>query len=246
MTQTTTLINKTTDTWDTLVNKVNELANLASNTMVTANNNANGSITTGNVYGVGIFTYSTVTAETAIRGGNVQSSAVLTCSSNLFVTGVRSGVGNTTVNTFVNSSGYSISNSTVTYTFISPTSAMQAVDTYFLNADGTWTQVGEATETTTTGTSAQEIKSWLKSAYYSAVHTVAVNDEIANNRQHSQLSVLHDESPTVAYISEFGVVESNSVMGTYTANSNVTHVRIWYTPVSTSTTVKVVSSYVRK
>ena len=77
MTQTTTLINISTDTWQTLVNKVNELANLASNTMVTANTNANGSVTTGNAYGNGIFTYTTLTAETALRGGTVQSSAVL-------------------------------------------------------------------------------------------------------------------------------------------------------------------------
>jgi hypothetical protein len=98
MTQTIVLVDKATDYFDNLVDKTNELANLVSNTVVTANSNANGSITAGNAQFTGIFSIATLGVGTALRGGNVQTAAELPISSNVYVTGTIWKIGNSTVN----------------------------------------------------------------------------------------------------------------------------------------------------
>jgi len=172
MTQSVTLINTSTDTFQTLVNKLNEVANLASNTMVTANTNANGSVTTGNAYGNGIFAYATVGVVTALRGGNVQSSAELPITSNVYVqsshvkvgnstanvtanstqltfsTGAIFGqsiyqIGNSTVNAVANTTAIVLANSTVSFTLSKPTAAQAADGNYFQRADGAWSNVAD-------------------------------------------------------------------------------------------------------
>ncbi len=357
MTQTVTLINISTDTWQTVINKVNELANLSSNTFVTANSNANGSITTGNAYGNGIFTFTTLTAESELRGGNVQTATILTVTSNVIIatgnnltignstvntflggttlsmgnTTVNATVnttylslgsaavnvsisesalyfgnttvntvanttyfkigsatdsavldsaslnlttagddavvnttffyfggattnatmnttslslGNTTVNAFVNTTVFQLANSTVTFNFTKPTAAEAAAGSYFLNSGGNWSQIGAAVETPTTGTTAQLIANFTFADYYAGELHIAVNDENANNRLTTKLLVVHDEGD--AYYSEYALIESNSAMGTFAANANSTHVRVYFTPVSTSTTVKVRSELIEK
>jgi len=246
MTQSVTLINITTDTFQTLINKVNELANLTSNTIVTANSDANGSITTGNAYGNGIFSYTTLTAVNGLRGGNVQSSAELPITSNVAVTGVRVGIGNSTVNSVVNSTSLTFSNSTVSFTFTKPTAAQKADDAYFLNANGSWLLATgrQPIEHTTTGTSAQEVDSWLLSAYFSMEYTSTINDNAANNRTISKLVVVQDEGN--AYFTEYAVTDSNTSMGPLTANANSTHVRVWFTPTSANTTIRLLSNGTRK
>lgn len=101
MTASVTLINTSTDTFQTVVDRINQLANLASNSMVTATSAANGSVTTGNAYGNGIFAYATLVAGN-LRGGNVQSTNTLTIVSNVVVaTGNNISVGNSTVNVVI-------------------------------------------------------------------------------------------------------------------------------------------------
>jgi hypothetical protein len=65
-----------------VVTLCNNLAFLVSTNILTANNNANGSITTGNTYLAGIFAADTG-AFTTIRGGNVQATATLLVASNV-------------------------------------------------------------------------------------------------------------------------------------------------------------------
>lgn len=74
------------DTWQALVDKTNGVINTIANSVVTANTNANGATTTGNVFIIGIAGATTMVANT-LRGGNVQSSANLTISSNALFTG---------------------------------------------------------------------------------------------------------------------------------------------------------------
>ncbi len=126
MTEAVTLIVKSTDTFEGLVDKVNEIANLVSNSVITATTAANGSTSTGNAYGTGIFSYTTVAVATTLRGGNVQSTAALAIGSNLTFSDNIIEFGNSTVNATVNSTmlefvgganwsktGFHIGNSTV-------------------------------------------------------------------------------------------------------------------------------------
>jgi co-chaperonin GroES (HSP10) len=111
MAQTLAQINVASDTFEVWVERTNELIDILGQYIVTANNAANGALTTGNVYIVGILATSNILAANTIRGGNVQASAPLTISSNVAFTGEQWTYGNSTVNVFSNSSLLKIANS---------------------------------------------------------------------------------------------------------------------------------------
>lgn len=232
-----TQVNAAADTFQVWLNLTNQMANLISTEVVTANTNANGAVTTGNVYVNGIFAALTVAIPTALRGGNVQSSAALAITSNVNVSGDYVFVGNSTVNAIVNSSTFSLANSTATFVLQKPSAAAIAADTYYLNANGSWVQLGveEQAQVNTSGTSAQLIDSFIMASYYSADYSLVINDNGANNRQMVKVAVLHDEG--TAYHNEYSVITSNSELGAFTANANTTHARLYLTPTVADTTV---------
>jgi len=115
-----TTINKATDTFDTWVDKTNEMANVFSQEALTANTNANGAYVTGNSFMFGIFGSNTIAVHTGLRGGNVQTSAVLTIVSNVLCNATSITVGNSTVNAVTNAYAFIASNNllvaTLSYT----------------------------------------------------------------------------------------------------------------------------------
>jgi hypothetical protein len=97
------------DTFQHLIDKTNAIINTVANSVITANTNANGATTTGNAYVSGIFGATTITTS-ALRGGNVQSSANLLISSNALFTGDILMLGsNITLNTSSLSLGANVS-----------------------------------------------------------------------------------------------------------------------------------------
>lgn len=75
------IVDTNVDTFLAWIIKTNSLIDLANTEVVTANNHANGAITTGKGYVIGTFGANTIVADT-IRGGNTVSNAVLTITSN--------------------------------------------------------------------------------------------------------------------------------------------------------------------
>jgi hypothetical protein len=59
----------------------------------------------------------------------------------LVVGGLQISIGNTTVNAFINSTAFYVTNTTVNFAFISPTSEQKSATNFFLNANGSWTSV---------------------------------------------------------------------------------------------------------
>lgn len=104
-------INKGTDFFDTMIDRVNELANTATNEALTANTNANGAYVTGNSYLFGIFGANTLAVHTALRGGNVQTGNTLVIVSNVSSNSQIS-VGNSTVNVVVGNAFVTVANLT--------------------------------------------------------------------------------------------------------------------------------------
>jgi hypothetical protein len=74
-------IDTNADTFYSWIVKTNGLVNLCNTEVVTANNSANGAVTTGVGYVIGAFGANTVVA-TELRGGNTLSTGVLTVTSN--------------------------------------------------------------------------------------------------------------------------------------------------------------------
>lgn len=74
-------VDTNTDTFYSWILKTNGLVTLCNTEVVTANNSANGAVTTGTGFVIGSFGANTIVA-TNIRGGNTISNTVLTISSN--------------------------------------------------------------------------------------------------------------------------------------------------------------------
>jgi len=190
MTVSVTLIDINTQNFEALIDKVNEVANLVSNSAVTANTTQG--LTTGNVYVDGIFSATTLSANTALRGGNVDSSAVLTITSNVEITDTELSI---------NESVFSSIN------------------------------------VQTTGTSEQIVDYFDLTTYQAAEYVVSIKDNAANGYQVSKLILLHDTGDS--YVTEYGVIYSNGMLGTFSANANSTHSRLTVTPTQSDTQLKI-------
>lgn len=198
----------------TLCAAVNACINAIATEIVTANNSAAGATTTGNGFVIGIFGATTLVGST-IRGGNSSVANTISLGSNLasnsYITVGFTSINSTTVqaNQFIGS-------------FASPFNIgnTSIFDIFFQ----------------TSGIGAQLIDSFTFITYRDAEYLISVNDNNANNKMMTKLHVLHDGG--VAYSTEYGIIQSNSAMGVFTANANTSAVTLFFTPVSTNTNVK--------
>jgi len=213
MTKQLTAITPASDTFQVWIDRFNEMITAANTEFMTANTNANGSVTVGNAYLSGIL-FSTTLTTSNLRGGNVQSAANLAVVSNLHINSSSNYlyIGNSTVNVMANSS------------------------TIYIQGRSVQT-LQEQINVQTSGTSAQLVDSFLKSSFRGAEYIIAVSDNGANNFQFTKALVYHD-SGLDAYIQVYADSHSNSYMATYTANANTTHARLYITPVQSNTQVK--------
>lgn len=299
-------VNVNADTFDNLITKLNLALTAISTQVVTANSNANGSVTTGNTFINGIVFANTLSTS-SLRGGNVQSSANLAIGSNTVITGFASvsqhllvttyltvgtftvnttafSVGNSTVNTSINSttivttdidttianvvsgtieilSSNTIAANAVTVGNVAISTSLMSIgnstvntvvnSTAFAVANGSGTFVvafGDSVSntqlnerfkfgnTTTTGTSAQEVDSFLLSAYRTVEYTYSVKDNAANNYMSGKSVLMHFDGG--ADLNEYAVIQSNSYMGIFSPSTNATHAILSFTPVSANTTIK--------
>ena len=224
-----------TNTFDYWRNRTNELADAMTNKTVTVDSNTatgNAAITgtfSANVLFLGNTTVNSTSNSTSIVFGNTVQNTVVNTSSIVF--------GNTVQNTVVNTSSIFISNSTSNLTISIPTTSQYANGKFFLNANGSFTLVEALIKGNieTSGTTNTEINNYLTNTFASAEYLLAVKDNNANNYQSSKILITHDVDN--AYLSEYAIIVSNNYVGSFFANSNTSHVRLYFNPTSTNTTI---------
>ena len=108
---------------------------------------------------------------------------------------------------------------------------------FFLNANGSFTSVEALIKGSieTSGITNTEINNYLTNTFASAEYLLAVKDNNANNYQSSKILITHDVDN--AYLSEYAIIVSNNYVGSFFANSNTSHVRLYFNPTSTNTTI---------
>ena len=89
---------------------------------------------------------------------------------------------------------------------------------------------------TSTGTSAQLFDSWAMATYRSAAYTLSIKNNSANGYSSEEIRLLHDDGD--AYSTEFAQMNSNGVLGTWTANVSGGNVRLYVTPTAANTTIR--------
>jgi hypothetical protein len=97
-------VNPAIDTFSGLIAKTNSLLYDMSTGIVSCDTTTNGAIATGNGGVNGILFTQTMVVTAGLRGGNITSNAVLTITTNVAMDGVFLTVGNTTINSVVNTS----------------------------------------------------------------------------------------------------------------------------------------------
>lgn len=90
---------------------------------------------------------------------------------------------------------------------------------------------------TTNGASLQNVDSWAVSSWRSAKYQISIKDNAANNYHMASATMMFDG--TNALLSVFGIVYSNTYMGTLTATANSTFAALQFTPVSANTTLSI-------
>src|SRR4051812_37605658 len=204
------------------------MVNVIATTVVTANGSANGALTTGNGYVSGIFGASVVAAG-MIRGGSVNASANLIVGSNTWVNGGILSVGNTSVNSTMNSINITVQTANFGNASVN----------YFPQSNLSFANVSIADiELTTSGTGQVVLDYFPLTQFRSAEYVITVKDNTANGYQVSKFLVIHDDGNPV--FTEYGLLTTNSALATFTASTNSVAVLLQMTPLSVNTNVKAI------
>jgi hypothetical protein len=225
-----------TNTWFYLINRTNELADAMTNKAVTVNSNT----AVGNA-GINGYLFVTNLQANTVRGGNSSITTVLTLASNVNIaTGNTLTVGNSSVNVAVTSTnvvvGATVLSSTTVHVGNSSVNAAIIAGDVRVNGVSIIPAVVYSINVQTSGTSAQLVDSFESTVYRGGDYTITIKNNSANAHQLNKLLVIHNTGD--AYITDYGVLASNTQLGTYTANANSTHCRIYITPTVSNTQIK--------
>lgn len=230
------------------IDRDNKIANLLSTVVVTANASVNGASTSGNGFVNGIFGANVVTVYNVLRGGNVQSATDLVIGSNVSTNNTIT-VGNSSVNVVIQSTSIKLLNDTANLTLTIPTANQVASGDYYLNANGSYAQIdipeNAPVVATTSGLTAALVDSFEVSTTRAVSYITNVQNNLANQHSMSHLNVLYNGNTSPLY-TEFGVMLSNGSIGEFSANANASHVRVFFTPTSSNTTVQLIKTSVPK
>lgn len=255
-----------TDTFQTWVDINNQIVDFCNTEVVSVN--AAGGLTTGDGFVNGQFG-ANIMSTAILRGGNNTANSVLTIETNTYFNSVKINVGNSTVNSTINSIAYTFANSTSTanlglggFSFgnvDANTTALIVGANVYINATGYF--VGNGTVNTfidsstikltsgayttfsvnTVGLPVQVVDSFISTSYRGGQYTITVKDGTvgANAHQISQLLIAHVTD--TAYVTEYGIITTNTSVGTlgvFSATTNATHVILNFTPSVANTVIK--------
>lgn len=256
-------VNIAVDTFNGWVTKTNVLLDALSNEIVTANNQANGALTTGNGFVNGIFGANTIVVPASLRGGNVQSSNTLNISSNVvvgntFTVNSSASFAYINTNTHIQSSNLYCNATTITlYSSsgnVNITSTNAAITATTIKLEGNIdsnlvikTDLALIVSNTSLGsnTLANTIFQYSKTTYSSAKLTSQSKN--GTNVQIDELLVAFDSNANQAVITVYGSVRapSNANNGVYSATTDASNVIVRFLQTTADTQVKIIANLIK-
>lgn len=207
-------------TFGDLITLSNAIVNVIATQVVTANTAANGSVTIGNGYVSGILG-ATVLVATALRGGSVQNSNTINLQSNISGnSSITIFLGNSTVNATVNSSVVNVG------TLVANAAAINYLTLEQIQMGNTIIQ--DLSIHQGVGGAPVLLDSWLLAGFRSAEYFVNIDDLASSNWGCTKLAVVQGGG-NVLMTEWASLYTSGTPVGTFSANSNVTHVTVWFT-----------------
>jgi len=255
-----------TFTFNQWVEQTNKLLYSLTNEIVTANNEANGSLTTGNGFVVGILGANTIVVPSALRGGNVQSSNTLN------ITSATIASGNLTINAsavFVNViptttftvqtansytntinttlAGNTLSIPTNTVNFVSNTITVDNanINSNLIIRTDLSIIVLSNTDIGSNISTPVPVFSFLKASSSSGKITGQIKK--GSNTQINEILVAHDTTTNTAQLTVYGTVSapSSANLGVYSATTNATSIILNVLQTQANSAVKVVANLIK-
>lgn len=156
--------------------------------------------------------------------------------------------GTSSTNATMNTSSVFITNSTSSVTLSIPTAAQKANGTFVLSSNSTWQYAPTSNSTQSIdGQTLFVLDSYPKSQYSVCDYIVHASNKNANAVHTSRMFTTHAGDNSLAYVTEYSTITTNAtagVLGTYSANANVTHVRLWFAPNVNNVAVKIIRTVV--
>lgn len=150
-------------------------------------------------------------------------------------------VGNATVNGYITATGFIVSNTTSNATISIPTANQYSSGQHYLNANGSWVQVpAYSISLQTSGAGSPVMIDSYNMSYFNAMeYMIHTKDNDANGYVSTKLITVHDGANV--FITEYATVTSNSsfTTGVLKANANTTHVKLYVTPTSANTDIRI-------
>lgn len=246
-----------THSWQYALDRLNDIATAISTKVITVDSNT----TSGNGVVNGSFQANIGKFDTILANGNL-----LTITSNSFFSDTNATVtvgnstinalmnstylsissinqGNSTVNTFSNSSYVGVANSLVTTLLnrsgfsTGNSTANLVINSSSISINGSLIASAADIVNTQIQSSTTVVDAFAMDTYRGAEYSVTIKNLDANGYQMSKVHVLQGGSDSIS--AEYGVLYTNNQLGTFTANSNATHSRLYLTLASGISNVQV-------
>jgi hypothetical protein len=236
------------NTFDYWRNRTNEIAYAISTCVITTDANTNTLPAPGNAAITGSFTANNLIITNSISTNTISSNVVVAATlsvnsislGNVAANGTVLTVGNTTINTSINSTAVSISNPLSNLNVTVPTATQVANGYYYFNANGSWSIISVPYLTTgstnTIGLTTQSIDTF-STVYNAAEYLIYVNDNNSNSGYTTKLLIMN-QGGSNAFITEYGGLQSNNNLGYFSASAGGGIISVFFTPSTTSASVK--------
>jgi hypothetical protein len=250
------VVNVNADTFQLFVDKYNQVVDHLQNTVMTVSNtNAYNGNNTGNGFVIGILGATTLVANSALRGGNISTSGILTITSAAQVSNTLSVADGFTVTTglsnvnTINVRGaanvanvLTVTSNTVLGSFLSVAANASFANNIAVKTDYV-IEVSANSDLGSNTTSPQQLFAFLKSDFSSA--RIMVQSKKGSNTQVYEGILAHNGgTPQMAV---YGVVSvpTNANNGIVSASSNTTHITVNYQQTAINTSTKTILHMVK-
>lgn len=156
--------------------------------------------------------------------------------------------GTGTTNATMNTSSVFITNSSSNIALTIPTASQASNGTFAHMSNGTWKYAPTSNTTMIiSGETLFQLDTFRKSQYSVCDYIIHASDIDGNAVHTSRLFVTHAGDSTIAYVTEYSTITTNAtagVLGTYSANCNSTHVRLWYSTSVENVDVRIIRTIV--
>lgn len=161
-------------------------------------------------------------------------------STKVVTTNSNTTTGNSAITGTFSANVYNVGNSSANTTISAPNTVQKSSGTYYLNANGSWALIDVPITNgsiVTTGLGAQLVDQYPLATIKGAEYALHIKNESANGYQFSKVLTVHTDAGGTAFSTEYGIVTSNGVLGTFTASISGPNVLLTVTPTVSSSTI---------